>query len=231
MDLDKHMTTPTAFVIMPFAAPIGDYYKAIYKPALEAAGLQVTRGDDFFNPRPILDDIRASVASSDLLLADLTGRNPNVFYELGLAHAIGKSVILTSQRVDDIPFDLRHVRVIEYNLHDPVWAQSLRTAVERSARSALLERSPWPLPLVQAPATRDLPPTLTGISGKKMQSVIHRQPYGFSRRQGFRSLRPSAIDSFPLSNRRWLAALPCRLFSMTVCKPKLSQRDRSTTFR
>lgn len=150
----------SAFVIMPFKQPIGGYYQAIYKPALEAAGLQVNRGDDFFSPRPILDDIRTSVVSSDLLLADLTGRNPNVFYELGLAHAIGKPVILTTQHIDDIPFDLRHVRVIEYNLHDPNWSNLLRLAVEKAARSALLERSAWPLPLVQPSAVGELPPGL-----------------------------------------------------------------------
>lgn len=144
-------------MIMPFSLPIGDYYKAIYKPALESAGLQVTRGDDFFNPRPILDDIRSSVTSSDLLLADLTGRNPNVFYELGLAHAIGKPVILTTQQIDDIPFDLRHIRVIEYNLHNPDWANLLKDNIEKAARSALLEQTPWPLPLVQTSTAMDLP--------------------------------------------------------------------------
>jgi nucleoside 2-deoxyribosyltransferase len=51
---------------------------------------------------------------ADLIVADLTGRNPNVFYELGYAHALGKRTLLLTQKIDDVPFDLRHRQLVEY---------------------------------------------------------------------------------------------------------------------
>jgi nucleoside 2-deoxyribosyltransferase len=52
--------------------------------------------------------------SASLTVADCTGRNPNVFYEIGLAHALGKPVILITQNSEDIPFDVTHIRYIQY---------------------------------------------------------------------------------------------------------------------
>ncbi|MEW6241061.1 MAG: hypothetical protein AB1564_09675, partial [Chloroflexota bacterium] len=65
----------------------------------------------------ILEDIIASINHSDLIVADLTGSNPNVYYELGIAHAFGRPVILLTQSVSDLPFDLRSYRVLQYNTH------------------------------------------------------------------------------------------------------------------
>jgi hypothetical protein len=62
-----------------------------------------------------MDDIRTSIELADLIVADLTGKNANVFYEVGICHALEKSVLLLAQSMDDVPFDLRHRRVLLYS--------------------------------------------------------------------------------------------------------------------
>ena len=74
-----------------------------------------------------------------MLLADLTERNANVFYELGLAHADRKPVVFTAPRVDDVPFDLRHLRVIIYDIREPEWAAGLRKSVTDYLKTAMKE--------------------------------------------------------------------------------------------
>ncbi len=62
----------------------------------------------------IIQDIVSLIDGSRIVIADCTSRNPNVFYEIGISHALGRDVILITQNIDDIPFDLRHLRVITY---------------------------------------------------------------------------------------------------------------------
>ena len=59
-----------------------------------------------------MEDVRTGISSADLIVADLTGQNPNVFYEVGIAHTLEKPVLLLSMSIEDIPFDLRHRRVL-----------------------------------------------------------------------------------------------------------------------
>jgi nucleoside 2-deoxyribosyltransferase len=61
-----------------------------------------------------MDDITNSIRKARLIVADLTGRNANVFYEVGIAHALNKPVLLMTQSIDDVPFDLRHRRALVY---------------------------------------------------------------------------------------------------------------------
>ena len=74
------------FVLMPFSEPFLRIYEDHVKPTLEAAGLKVMKADDIFTPTAIVDDIWEYVNRARLLVADVTGRNPNVYYELGMAH-------------------------------------------------------------------------------------------------------------------------------------------------
>jgi hypothetical protein len=75
--------------------------------------------------------------TAKVLVAELTSRNPNVFYELGLAHALNKPVVLVSRTQDDVPFDLQHIRVIYYDVADPFWGQKLIEKVSENILSAL----------------------------------------------------------------------------------------------
>ena len=84
---------------------------------LEDAGFDVLRADDIQSTQNIVRDIFEAIVRSDLIVADLTGSNANVFYELGIAHALKRPVILLTQIIDDVPFDLRAYRLIEYNTH------------------------------------------------------------------------------------------------------------------
>lgn len=134
----KPNTDDVVFVMMPFEEPIGSYYEKLYKPAIEKAGLTPRRADsDIFGSGKIIDQIWTGIHSAKILVAELTNRNPNVFYELGLAHALGKPVVLVSSNQADVPFDLKHVRVIFYDTGDPFWGQKLIEKVKENILSAL----------------------------------------------------------------------------------------------
>lgn len=102
------------FVVMPFADDFTPIYTDHLKSTIEKLGYSIKRGDDFFSKHSIMTDVWSAIASAKLIIADCTGRNPNVFYELGMAHTLDKPVILIAQDMKDIPFDIRHLRVILY---------------------------------------------------------------------------------------------------------------------
>jgi len=124
-------------VIMPFGGWLDDYYQDIYRPAIDAAGLEPHRADDLFRPSTIVNDIWAYTKRARLVLADLSGKNPNVFYELGLAHALAKPAILVAESMEDVPFDLRALRVLVYEKNAPDWGQLLREKVQASIGEVL----------------------------------------------------------------------------------------------
>jgi hypothetical protein len=84
-----------------------------------------------------MGDIWKFVREAKVLLADLSGKNPNVFYELGLAHAIAKPVILVSTTIEDVPFDLRGLRVLIYDKDNETWGPDLRKKIEKSLKETL----------------------------------------------------------------------------------------------
>lgn len=92
---------------------------------------------DIYGTGKIIDQIWRGNQSARVLVAELTGRNPNVLYELGLAHALRKPVVLVSSNKDDVPFDVQHVRVIYYDKNDPFWGQKLIEKVSENILSAL----------------------------------------------------------------------------------------------
>ena len=128
----------SCFVMMPFVKPHGTYYEAIYKPAIEKAGLKPMRADsEIFGAGKVMDQIWSGINSARVLLAELTTKNANVFYELGLAHALEKPVVLVSANEQDVPFDLHHIRVIYYDVNDPFWGNKLIDKVAENIMSAL----------------------------------------------------------------------------------------------
>ena len=128
----------SCFVMMPFAAPIGNYYSAIYEPAIKKAGLTPIRADnEIFATGKIIDQVWSGINAARVLVAELTTRNPNVFYELGLAHALKKPVVLVCSNEQDVPFDLHHIRVIYYDVSDPFWGEKLMAKVAENVLSAI----------------------------------------------------------------------------------------------
>lgn len=130
----------SCFVMQPFGGHLGGYFESIYKPAIEQAGLQAIRADaEIFGTGKIMDQIWRGIRAADVLVAELTSKNPNVFYELGLAHALEKPVVLVSSNQEDVPFDLRHIRVILYDQADPFWGQKLVDKLADNIQSALAD--------------------------------------------------------------------------------------------
>jgi hypothetical protein len=129
------------FTVMPFnSVELNDVYEYFIKPAIEnKCDLNCIRGDDVFGSNIIMDDIRESIENSRLIIADLTGRNPNVFYEVGIAHTLKKDVLLISQTLDDVPFDLRHMRVLIYD-YTPGGCKKLEFAIVENVKHILSGR-------------------------------------------------------------------------------------------
>ncbi len=100
---------------MPFDPEFDAIYSELVKPALENAGYEVDRADSLMNQQNILKDIIRNIAKADLVVAELTALNSNVFYELGIAHALRRRTIMITQSIDDLPFDLKSYRVVPYS--------------------------------------------------------------------------------------------------------------------
>lgn len=106
---------PFVFVLMPFDHSFADVYSIGIKEACSAAGAYCERLDEQYFTEDMLERIFNQIAKADLIIADMTGKNPNVFYEVGYAHALGKPVILITKNADDIPFDLKHRYHVDYS--------------------------------------------------------------------------------------------------------------------
>jgi len=100
--------------MMPFDAAFSTVYECI-KKAAENLGLRCQRADDIWENAAIIQDVVSLIDRSRVVICDCSGRNPNVFYEAGIAHTLGREVILITQSEHDIPFDLRHLRYIRYH--------------------------------------------------------------------------------------------------------------------
>ena len=124
------------FVLMPFGASFDRVYRDTIRPAVKSCGLECRRADDIFSPTPILEDIWAHIYKSRVIIADVTGRNPNVFYEVGIAHTVGRPVVAITQSSGDIPFDIAQFRYFTYSDDAIGWA-NLRNSIT-SALGAIL---------------------------------------------------------------------------------------------
>jgi guanylate kinase len=123
------------FVLMPFRPDFPPIFENHIVPVCHGLGITVTRADGIFSARPFMDDIREAVATASVIIADLTDNNPNVFYELGICHALGKNVILITQD-REVPSDVRHIRHLLYQ-YTPPGMQQFDSALERTLRTLL----------------------------------------------------------------------------------------------
>ncbi len=100
-------------VMMPFEAEFDPVWTALRQVGQEGGWL-CQRADDIWEDSVLVNDVVSLIARSQVVICDLTGRNANVFYETGIAHTLGRDVVLITQSSDDVPFDLRHHRFIKY---------------------------------------------------------------------------------------------------------------------
>jgi hypothetical protein len=110
---------PRMFVMMPFREPFDTLYRDVILPIAKDAGFNVNRVDEVFTPGIILNDIQQQIEQAHAVVADISTHNPNVFYELGYAHALRKPAVLLARRPqtkdEELPFDIRGYRAIFYD--------------------------------------------------------------------------------------------------------------------
>ncbi len=95
-----------AFVLMPFASSFDDVYRIGIKEPAEQLGILAERVDEQVYSGGIIDRICRQIDAADLIVAVMSGQNPNVFYEVGYAHAKDKPCLLVTTDANDLPFDL-----------------------------------------------------------------------------------------------------------------------------
>jgi len=128
------------FVLMPFLPEMDEIYEAVVRPAIvePPVNMSCLRADELYTTNEIVEDIWSSILSARVIVADLTHRNPNVMYELGMVHTLGKRAVLLTQDIDDVPFDLRHIRCIVYD-RGPLGVAKLKGGLQRTLESLLAE--------------------------------------------------------------------------------------------
>lgn len=115
-------------LMMPFDLSFNGVATAL-KDVARDCGYRCQRADDIWEHSTVIQDIVTLIDKSNIVICDCTGKNPNVFYETGIAHTLGREVILITQSDDDIPFDLRHHRYVKY-LNNGEGLDRLKTDLE-----------------------------------------------------------------------------------------------------
>lgn len=130
-----------AFVLMPFDSKYDDIYQLGIKQPASDLGIRAERVDEQIYQEGILERIYKQIEAADIIVADVSGKNPNVLYEIGYAHGKGKICILLTSSPADIPFDLKHKRHVVYDsigtlknrlTEELIWAQSEIENIKKS---------------------------------------------------------------------------------------------------
>lgn len=131
------MDPKLVFVLTPFSREEQKVFEVIQE-VCQRNGLRCVRGDEEHVSGDILTHIVAMILRSRVVVANVSSRNPNVFYELGIAHALGKQSVLISETIEKVPFDIRSRRVITFSSHDELaqrWADALLRSFSEAAPS------------------------------------------------------------------------------------------------
>lgn len=112
--LARVVTSKAAFICMPYSAKFEDIYEQGIKPVVLDCGFKCERANEIEHNRGCLDVVFRQIRAANLVIADMTGRNANVYYEVSCAHGVGREVILLAQEAEELPFDLRDVNHIVY---------------------------------------------------------------------------------------------------------------------
>lgn len=130
--------TPTAFLLMPFAREF-DWLREDIAGACGELGVLLKRADDIAAPGVVIDQVRDEIRAGDVVVAVLTGRNPNVFYELGFAETLHEPV-LVAESAEDLPFDVTHRRTVLYGPTDGSTRARFQDQLVESLRAVLESR-------------------------------------------------------------------------------------------
>ena len=135
-------TALDVFVLMSFEPELRPVYEDHVRNVANSLNLVAKRADDFFDAHHVMSDVWEAINSARVIVADCTGRNPNVFYEIGVAHTLGRTVILITQNDSDVPFDLQAIRYIQYEytprgmmLFEKALAQTLAAELHAAPRA------------------------------------------------------------------------------------------------
>ncbi|MCX7371978.1 MAG: hypothetical protein NTW56_06020 [Alphaproteobacteria bacterium] len=136
---NKYPVQPNfVFVLMPFRDDLTQIYNHVVKPAVEQKNLVVRRADEMHTNNAIMADVWKSICEARIIIADLTGQNPNVMYELGICHTIGKEVIMINQNNEQskFPFDVSHIKIINYD-NSAIGGMHLKQRLEETIEHVL----------------------------------------------------------------------------------------------
>ena len=125
------------FVIMPFGGRFDDLYKKIYVPTIRGLGMIPIRADEIYNNQSIHQDIMESIKNADIILADVSNKNPNVNYELGIAIGLEKEIVITTACEEDVPSDYRHIRYLKYDRNNPNWGERLSSGIQNTIQTIM----------------------------------------------------------------------------------------------
>ncbi len=118
-DFDIRVDYPEVFIVMPFGEQWSEaVYQDMFKPAIEDAGFAASRGDSIVRVGDLSTNVWRSITQAGLIVADVSVPNPNVYYEIGLADALGKDVFLFKQKAAPLPADFGGVHYYPYDLED-----------------------------------------------------------------------------------------------------------------
>lgn len=185
-DIDERL----CFVLMPLREPFLGYYDKIIRPAAKTAGLETLQSQEIYGTRPIIHDVWDQIWKAKLVIAEVTDKNPNVNYELGICHSLGVPTILLTQTLDDVPFDYQHRRCIVYDTRSVGWDDKLREDIRKTIETVIQgkeaeEELSWPY---------DLPPKVVPrfmlVPGPLSTGGAERNPAAMAR-----LLRELAADS------------------------------------
>jgi hypothetical protein len=195
--------TNTCFVVMPFHSLFDAEYERVIRPAIEAVGLKCERGDEIYSPSPIIQNVWGLIRRARVVVAELSGRNPNVMYEVGLAHAIGKPILLLTRNVEDVPVDLRSLRYICYKEANPYWGEDLRSDLTRMLRVVI-----------------DNPPSPTHLDNIRVETTLPEAPT-----QPLGQPEKSRCDLSGAWSTSWLSVQKERLHQATLVIPTGHHND------
>lgn len=134
-------TGVTVFILMPFDAEF-DWLYQLVKEACSEAGVTAERADDVFEAGIVIDQVKEKIAEADAVIAVCTGKNANVFYELGIAEATHRPVLIAESK-DDLPFDIAHFRAQLYGGSESANSrETLQERIERAVTETIRSSTP-----------------------------------------------------------------------------------------